>query len=540
MKKRALISVYDKSKVIELAAGLADMDWEIISTGGTASYLRKAGFEVIDAAEVTGFSECLDGRVKTLHPAIHAGILARRNEKSHINALEKLNIRTIDLVAVNLYPFTRKISQEPALPQDELIDFIDIGGPAMLRSAAKNCDDVIALCDPSDYDIVIQSLRSNKSLSLKLRRWLAGKVFNLSSAYDAAVSLYLLNSDTGNAGGAVKFPPYYNLPLKLETLLRYGENPQQKAALYINTNEQGSASKMEQLNGKELSYNNYRDIDIAWKAVCSFGLPKKGLPALGADSAVKLLNFREDDDLNACIAIKHNTPCGAALGKTAGEAFEKTYSCDEVSIFGGIIAFNTTLDAEAAAKIASIFLEVVIAPDYEDAALEILRKKSNLRVIKAASPPVERLECVSIDGGLLAQEVNKTLFEKWDTVTKTPVDEQYIPDMLFGLRVALWVKSNAIVLAKDQTAIGIGGGQTSRILAAKLALRQAGSRRNNPARVLVSDAFFPFPDIVEAAADAGIKVIVQSGGSNKDDLSIEMCDKRGIAMVFTGTRYFKH
>jgi phosphoribosylaminoimidazolecarboxamide formyltransferase/IMP cyclohydrolase len=351
------------------------------------------------------------------------------------------------------------------------------------------------------------------------------------------------NTDTGadKAGETeTKFPPYYTMPFKLENPLRYGENPQQKAALYINTGKQGAIAKMEQLNGKEASYNNYRDIDIAWKAVCSFGLPEQDLPALEADNTAKLLNFAEDGTLNACVAVKHNTPCGAALGKTLSEAFEKTYSCDTESIFGGIVAFNTTLDTETAEKISTIFLEVVIAPDYEETALEILRKKPKLRVMRAASPPVERLESVSIDGALLVQEANKTLFKKWETVTKTPVDTRHIPDILFGLRTALWVKSNAIVIAKDQTAIGISGGQTSRILAAKQALRQAGMNQNKPARVLVSDAFFPFPDIVEAAAAAGIKTIVQSGGSNKDGLSIEMCDKHGIAMIFTGARYFKH
>ncbi|MDR1148998.1 MAG: bifunctional phosphoribosylaminoimidazolecarboxamide formyltransferase/IMP cyclohydrolase [Spirochaetaceae bacterium] len=545
--KRALISVYDKNKIIELAAALKSKNWDIIATCGTAKHLRESEykFEIISVEKITKYLEHLDGRVKTLHPAIHTGILARRNEKSHNDALKKFKIPTIDLVAVNLYPFTQKAAQNPPLTQDELIDFIDIGGPAMLRSAAKNHNDVIVLCDPDDYDTIIQNIQADKPISPELRRQLAAKTFNLTSAYDAAISQCLMNAntDTGadNAGETeTKFPPYYTVPLKLENPLRYGENPQQKAALYINTGKQGAIAKMEQLNGKELSYNNYRDIDIAWKAVCSFGLPEQGLPALGADNTAKLLNFTEDNTLNACVAVKHNTPCGAALGKTLREAFEKTYSCDTESIFGGIAAFNATLDTETAEKISPIFLEVVIAPDYEETALEILRKKTKLRVMRAVSPPVERLESVSIDGALLVQEVNKTLFTKWETVTKTAVDERHIPDILFGLRTALWVKSNAIVIVKDQSAIGIGGGQTSRILAAQQALRQAGMNPNKPARVLVSDAFFPFPDIVEAAAAAGIKTIVQSGGSNKDVDSIEMCDKHGITMIFTGARYFKH
>jgi phosphoribosylaminoimidazolecarboxamide formyltransferase/IMP cyclohydrolase len=541
MKKRALISVYDKSRIVEFAAELAGMNWEIVSTGGTAAHLRKAGFEVIDAAEVTGFSEFLDGRVKTLHPAVHAGILARRREKSHQDELAKLNIQNIDLVVVNLYPFAQKASQKPALPLDELVDFVDIGGPAMLRSAAKNSDDVIVLCDPADYGIVIQNLKSNKSLTPALKRWLAGKAFNLTSSYDAAVSQYLLNADIENSGGA-DFPPYYGLSLKRSTPLRYGENPQQKAALYLHAEEEGAIAKMEQLGGKELGYNNYRDIDIAWKAVCTFGLPESGLPAFGADEAKRLIGagFEDVSAMKACAAVKHNTLCGAALGASCLEAFDKTYSCDKVSIFGGILAFNAALDVEAAEKINSMFFEIVIAPAYDAKALEILRRKSNLCVMLAAAAPSERMEYVSVDGALLVQEVNGSLLKKWDVVTKTPVDGRDIPDMLFGMRTAIWVRSNAIIAVKGLAAVGIGGGQTSRIRAAEQALHQAALSGGESARVLVSDAFFPFPDVVEAAAAAGIKTIVQSGGSGKDALSIEACDKHGIAMVFTGTRCFKH
>ncbi|MDR2658494.1 MAG: bifunctional phosphoribosylaminoimidazolecarboxamide formyltransferase/IMP cyclohydrolase [Spirochaetaceae bacterium] len=535
MKKRALISVYDKSNVTELAAALTEMNWELVSTGGTAAYLREAGFAVTSVESLTGFPECLDGRIKTLHPAVHAGLLARRTEKSHRDALEKLDIGMIDLVAVNLYPFFQKLNQTPPLTQDELIEFIDIGGPAMLRSAAKNFNDVIALCDPEDYHTVIQSLRQNSGLDIEFKKRLAGKVFNLTSAYDASVSQFLLSS------GKTEFPPYYNLSLKRAAPLRYGENPQQKAALYLRTDERGAMAKIEQLGGKALSYNNYRDIDLAWKAVCSFGMPDGGFAALGADDAARLLNFKDNATLKACVAVKHNTPCGAALGENVLEAFEKTYLCDTVSIFGGVVAFNSTLDAETAQKLNSIFLEVVIAPAYKEEAVEILQKKQNLCVILAAFPPSERQECVSIDGGLLVQETNKTLLEKWDVVTKTRVDPADIPDMLFGLRLVNSVKSNAVVLVKDGAAIGIGGGQTSRINSAEQALQKAGMRGNSATpRVLASDAFFPFPDVVEAAAKGGVKAIIQSGGSNKDALSIEACDKYGIAMVFTGARYFKH
>ncbi|MDR3356129.1 MAG: bifunctional phosphoribosylaminoimidazolecarboxamide formyltransferase/IMP cyclohydrolase [Spirochaetaceae bacterium] len=529
MNKRALLSVYDKTGITEFAAALVAAGWELVSTGGTAEYLRRAGFEVSDVAGLTGFPECLDGRVKTLHPAVHAGILARRDEKTHRDTLEKLGLRTIDLVAVNLYPFFQKIADRT--PPDELIEFIDIGGPAMLRSAAKNFKDVIVLCDPDDYGVVIESLSSGGG-GLELRKWLAGKVFNLTSAYDAAVARYLSGEDAA---------AYYAPSLRKAATLRYGENPQQEAALYLRTDGRGAMCGMKRLGGKDLGYNNYRDADLAWKAVTSFGLAYGGLAPLGEEEA-RLLGVESPPAPAACVAVKHNTPCGAALGEDAAEAFNKAYACDPVSIFGGIVAFNLPVDAAAARNLRSVFLELVIAPAYDGEALEILREKPNLRVLLATSPPCESLECAGVDGGLLVQGVNRRLLEKWEPVTKTPVDGGDIPDMLFGLRVASWVKSNAIVVVKALSAVGIGGGQTNRIWAAEHALRQA--RRKGAglegARVLVSDAFFPFPDVVEAAAKAGIKAIVQSGGSNNDGLSIEACDRHGIAMVFTGIRCFKH
>ncbi|MDR0662545.1 MAG: bifunctional phosphoribosylaminoimidazolecarboxamide formyltransferase/IMP cyclohydrolase [Spirochaetaceae bacterium] len=531
MKKRALLSVFNKDGVMELAGALSALGWELVSTGGTAAFLRKEGFAVIDAAEITGFPECLDGRVKTLHPAVHAGILAKRGEKSHTDALKSLNLRTIDLVAVNLYPFFQKFAENPPPPEDELLEFIDIGGPAMLRSAAKNFDDVIVLSDPADYGEAIRCLRSNGDLPRETRKKLAGKVFNLTSAYDAAVSQYLLDGEETAAA-------YHTPSLRRTAPLRYGENPQQEAALFLRTDGRGAISGMKQLGGKELGYNNYRDIDLAWKAVCSLGFG--GARPLGADEAEKLLDFTDDPSLKACVAVKHNTPCGAALGKTAGEAFDKAYSCDTVSIFGGIAAFNTRLDGDAARKLEKIFLEVVIAPAFDGEALDILLKKTNLRVIEAALPPGEDYESVSVDGGVLVQQVNKKLLLKWELVTKTAVDRRDLADMLFGLRLVGWVKSNAIVVVKNQSAVGIGGGQTNRIRAAEEALRRAADVTGGAARVLVSDAFFPFPDVVLAAAEAGIRLIVQSGGSNNDSLSIEACDKHGVAMVFTGTRYFKH
>ena len=532
IKRRALLSVYDKTGITELAAALSAMSWELVSTVGTAAHLRKDGFTVIDVSELSGFPECLDGRVKTLHPAVHAGILARRDEESHRDTLERLHLQMIDLVVVNIYPFFQKFSEEPLPPQDELIELIDIGGPAMLRSAAKNFNDVLVLCDPADYGEAVKSLRQGVCPDAGFRKRLAGKVFNLTSAYDAAIAGYLLDGAAGEAA-------YYTQSLKKAPPLRYGENPQQDATLYLRADGRGALAGMKQLGGKEPGYNNYRDIDLAWKAVSSFGLTDGSLAPLGSGDAARLLGIEEAGVLKACVAVKHNTPCGAALGSSTAEAFDKTYACDPVSIFGGIAAFNTQVDAKTAGKLTSLFLEVVIAPAYDHEALAILREKPALRVMLAASPPAESRECVSVDGGLLVQDVNRKLLEKWETVTETPVMESDIPGILFGLRTVSWVKSNAIVVVKDLSAVGIGGGQTNRIWAAEQALRQAKANGKEP-RVLVSDAFLPFPDVAEAAAAAGVKVIVQSGGSNNDGLSVRACNMHGIAMIFTGIRYFKH
>ncbi|GMO34063.1 MAG: bifunctional phosphoribosylaminoimidazolecarboxamide formyltransferase/IMP cyclohydrolase [Termitinemataceae bacterium] len=564
MAKRALISVYNKTGVLELAEFLVSCGWEILSTGGTAEFLRGKGLSISDVSDVTQFPECLDGRVKTLHPAIHAGILARRSEKSHLETLQKLNLLPIDLVAVNLYPFFEKVSQ--GLLLDETIEFIDIGGPTMLRSAAKNYHDVIVISEPADYNTVIEGLKSG-NLTDGLRRHLAGKVFNLTAAYDAAVGRFLLQES---------MPEFYEQPLVKANTLRYGENAHQHAGLYLNADIPGAAGSMIQLGGKEMSYNNVRDMDLAWKAVCAFGLQADGTLAIGEE---KLAGFGINVDhataggkTICCVAVKHNTPCGISRGRTANEAFAKAYACDPVSIFGGIVAFNDTVDVITAKKLDELFLEIIIAPDYEEKALQILKSKENLRIIRASKAPKEKIECVSIDGGMLVQEANRDLLAKWELVTKIPVEGSDIPDLIFGARAVSWVKSNAIVVVKDCAAVGIGGGETNRIWAAELALNRAartvsaaaeiavykdGSAKPvlspsladcltmpftdaAPARVLASDAFFPFPDVVEAAAAAGIKAIIQSGGSNNDGLSIEACNKLGIAMIFTGTRYFKH
>jgi phosphoribosylaminoimidazolecarboxamide formyltransferase/IMP cyclohydrolase len=545
MKKRALISVYDKNGIMELASFLSGCGWDIISTGGTSEYLRENNIPVSDVSSITGFPECLDGRVKTLHPAVHAGILARRDEKSHMDTLCGLNISAIDLVCVNLYPFFEKVKSN--LSHEETIEFIDIGGPAMLRSASKNYCDVIVLSDPADYTEAIEGLKTG-NVPVEFKKRLAAKVFSLTSAYDAAVARYLLDDE---------YPQYLPLSLEKRQALRYGENPHQSAALYSHTDESGVFVNMEQLHGKELGYNNIRDLDLAWKAVCALGLPSAGVKPFGEDDVLRFAPSAAGKEKICCAAIKHNTPCGIALGNTLTEAFEKTFACDPVSIFGGIIACNSNIDAAAAFKLSELFLEVIAAPGYDGQALEILKKKKNLRIIKLSKAPALNYEHVSVDGGLLVQQGDKRLFEKWEIVTKTAPEERDIRDMVFGMRAVTFVKSNAIMVVKDEASAGIGGGQVNRIWPAIQALERSaelirrardtsadegGSPWNdlNKARVLASDAFFPFTDIVEAAAKAEIKAIIQPGGSVNDKLSIEACDKYGIAMVFTGTRHFKH
>jgi phosphoribosylaminoimidazolecarboxamide formyltransferase/IMP cyclohydrolase len=531
VQKKALLSVYDKNGILDLGKALAENGWELLSTGGTARYLRENGLSVTDVSQITGFPECLDGRVKTLHPAIHAGLLARRGDVSHIETLNKLNIAAIDLVCVNLYPFFEKV--QAGLEQDETVGFIDIGGPAMLRSAAKNFRDVIVLTDPADYKEVTSALRAG-AVTIAERRRLAGKAFNLTSAYDAAVSTYLLDTESTES-------PYWTRSWKMAQSLRYGENGHQKAALYKRADAAGALSAMEQLGGKELGYNNIRDLDLAWKAACSFGYFNAG----GASDPPALTDVRRifGDDHNGacraicCVAVKHNTPCGIATGSCVEEAFDKAYACDPVSIFGGIAAFNSPVDEKTAAKLAGLFLEIVVAPGFSAKALVLLRGKKNLRIMRAPLPPQDTVESTSVDGSLLVQDVNMRLFEKWDVVTKKQPDSCDIDDMLFGLGAVRWVRSNAIVVVKDGAAVGIGGGETNRIWAAEKALQRAAKAG---ARVLASDAFFPFPDVVEAAAKAGIKAIIQPGGSLKDAESIEACDALGMAMVFTGVRHFKH
>ena len=552
MKKRALISVFDKKGVLDLAQFLLSENWEILSTGGTAKFLTENNILVTDVSDVTGFPECLDGRVKTLHPKIHAGLLAQRKNIEHMETIKRLSVSPIDLVCVNLYPFFEKVQAN--LPFDETLEFIDIGGPTMLRSAAKNFHDVLVLTDPEDYPQIIEEMKKaskNKtSVPLELKKRLAGKVFNLTSAYDAAISRFMLEED---------FPTYLNLSLIKGQSLRYGENAHQNAALYLSADKKAAFAGMKQIQGKELSYNNIRDLDVAWKAVSLFlshtkntktsvpqseneptnksSVPTKdshSIPPMPASFATSVFT----------VALKHNTPCGAALGKTVLDSYKKTFSCDPVSIFGGIVGSSAIIDKDSAEEMVKTFLEVIVAPGFTDEALEILAAKKNLRLIIAEIQSDEEWEYLSVDGGLLVQNRDRALFDRWEQVTKLSPSPEQIEEMIFGMIVAIFVKSNAILISKDKTAIGIAGGQTNRIWAASQALERAKAftdkEKNASAEVLISDAFFPFSDTVEEAAKYGIKAIIQPGGSLRDQESIDAANKLGIAMIFTGCRHFKH
>lgn len=500
MKKRALISVFDKEGVLEFAKFLNDRDVEIISTGGTYRHLKENGVPVIEVNEITNFPEMLDGRVKTLHPIIHAGILAIRDNIEHMNTLNSREINTIDYVVVNLYPFFQKVRED--LSFDEKVEFIDIGGPTMLRAAAKNFNDVVVISDKNDYKNVMNEIQESGDVSIKFRKKLAGKVFNLMSAYDAAISNFLLDDE--------EYPEYLSVSYRKKQGLRYGENSHQSAAFYESTIVDGAMNTFDVLNGKELSYNNFKDMDIAWKCVNEFEEP-------------------------VCCALKHNTPCGVASGKDIYEAYMKAYEVDKASIFGGIVAFNRKVDKKTAEEMVKIFLEVIAAPDYDKDALEILKTKKNLRVLKCHNAPKDDRYMVTVDGGILVQEEDKKLIDDIKVVTEKVPTEKEMKDLLFGMKVVKYVKSNAIVVANDGIALGIGGGQVNRIWPTEDALK-----RGTGATILASDAFFPFRDVVDKAVEAGIKAIIQPGGSIRDQESIDACNEHGIAMVFTGLRHFKH
>lgn len=507
--KRALISVFYKDKILDFAKFLISKNIEIISTGGSYKYLKENSIPVIEVEEVTGEKEMLDGRVKTLSSKIHGGILAIRDNPKHIEAIKERGIIPIDIVIVNLYPFFEKYCDNN-LNFEEKIEFIDIGGPTMLRSAAKSFKDVVVISDIKDYDLVKNEMEKGE-VSIETKKYLASKVFNLTSAYDSAVSDFIFNSIKNKDDLELN---YLNMSYIKKEKLRYGENPHQKADFYISTIDNGSMKDYEQLNGKELSFNNIRDMDIALKIVSEFDESKKEY---------------------SCSAIKHSTPCGAALGENVFDAYNKTYQCDSVSIFGGIVAFNSTVDEKTAKELNKIFLEIVIAKDFTEEALKILKTKNNLRIIKYKTKPNDKINLVKVDGGLLVQDEDNLFSEDYKIVTEKKPSEEEMKNLIFGMKIVKHAKSNAIVVVKDFMAKGIGSGQTNRIWACEDALKRA-----SKGRVMASDAFFPFRDVVDACAKYDIKSIMQPGGSIRDKESIDACNEHGISMIFTGIRHFKH
>ena len=508
---RALLSVSDKTGIVELARGLVELGWELVSTGGTSRALRDAGLSPRDVSDITGFAEMMDGRVKTLHPAVHGALLARRDRPEHMNALAEHQIVPIDLVAVNLYPF-RATAARSGVSEEEVIEQIDIGGPSMLRSAAKNFDAVTVIVEPRDYSRVLAALKADDN-DLDLRRLLAEKAFAHTAAYDAAISSWFAQQRHE------KFPETVSLSVSRQQKLRYGENPDQAAAFYVDFAGAGLASLV-QRGGKELSFNNLLDLEGALLTVDPYAAE------------------------NACAIIKHTTPCGLAVGTSAIDAYRKALACDPVSAFGSVIAFTVPVDAATADAVSSLFVEVVVAPSFNDEAVEILGRKKNLRVLEGRSAwPANSLDYKRVRGGVLVQERPRTVIddEGWKVVTtREPTDEER-RDLLFVWRAVAAVKSNAIVLARDGATIGIGAGQMSRVDAAFLAVHKAQQQgHDTKGAVLGSDAYFPFRDGVDQAAEAGVTAIVQPGGSIRDGEVVAAANERGIAMIFTGKRQFRH
>lgn len=511
---RALLSVSDKSGLLDFATQLAALGWELVSTGGTAKALREAGLEAIEVSTVTGFPEMMDGRVKTLHPKIHGGLLARRDDRAHMQAAAEHGITPIDLVVVNLYPFRETVAR-PNVSAADVIENIDIGGPSMLRSAAKNFDAVTVVVDPADYPAVLEAFRGERDAAA-LRRELAGKVYAHTAAYDAAIAQWFA-STAPSAGD--ELPARMTVSLERAQSLRYGENPDQPAAFYVEQAGRGLAA-LRQHGGKELSFNNLLDLEGALLAIEPFA------------------------GETACAIIKHTTPCGLGTGASMLEAYQKALAGDPVSAFGGIIACSATVDEAAAEAISSLFVECVVAPAFEEKAIEILGRKKNLRVLEGTAEwSRDALDMKRVRGGLLVQRRPQPVTDAtgWRVVTKRAPSEQEHADLLFAWRAVASVKSNAIVLARGGMTIGIGAGQMSRVDASFLAVHKARSQKHQTeGAVLGSDAFFPFRDGVDQAAEAGITAIVQPGGSVRDDEVIAAADERGIAMVFTGRRLFRH
>ena len=506
--KRALVSVTNKEGIVEFCKELETLGFEIVSTGGTLKKLNDEGINAIPIDDVTKFPEMLDGRVKTLHPMVHGGLLYRRDLESHVNTIKEYGIHPIDLVCVNLYEFEKAL--KAGKPMAEMIENIDIGGPSMIRSAAKNFKDVLIVTDVNDYSKVLEAIK-NEEDNYEFRLNLAYKAFSLTGSYDAIISRYFADVVDD------KFPDILNVTLKKVEHLRYGENSQQKANKYVDPYVQKSLLDYEQLHGKEISFNNLNDL---------YG-------------AVALV--REFEGTIVTAAIKHSTPCGVAIGKTGYESYMKAYEADPQSIFGGIVAVNYKVDKATATEMNKIFLEIVAAPDFDDDALSVLKQKKNLRILKLTNLEARdaKYDIKYLEGKVLVQDLNSKMIDEMKVVTEAKPTQEQLTDMEFGMKVVKYVKSNAICIVKNGVTLAIGGGQTSRVWALENAIHN-NQDKDFAGSVLASDAFFPFNDCVQVAADAKVSAIVQPGGSIKDQDSIDLCNKLNIPMVFTGYRHFRH
>ena len=511
MAKRALVSVSDKTGLVDFVKGLQTAGWEIIATGGTQKLLENSGVKTIGISDVTGFPEICDGRVKTLHPKVHGGLLARRDEPSHLQALEENGISFIDLVCVNLYPFRETIAKE-GVSMADAIENIDIGGPSMLRSAAKNYNDVTVVCDPADYDTILAEINATGNTTLETRLQLSAKAYTHTAQYDCCIATYMREKAGLNEKLFLEFD--------LKQGLRYGENPHQSAKFYASTKAiPFSLASGKQLQGKEMSYNNIQDANAA-------------------------LNIARDFQQPFCVALKHMNPCGAAVAETIEEAWQKAYEADTVSIYGGIVICNRTITKEIALGMKPIFLEIVIAPDFTDEAMEIFATKKNLRVIQVDMTPSSEAidQYVSVNGGLLVQHLDTQI----ETITadmcatKVQPDAATLADMQFGWNIVKHVKSNAIVVVKNGQTLGVGAGQMNRVGSAEIAMKQAHAAGVTEGLILASDGFLPFDDTVALAAKYGVTAIVQPGGSIRDNDCVVKADELGICMLMTGTRHFKH
>ena len=511
MAKRALVSVSDKSGLVDFVKGLQTAGWEIIATGGTQKLLENSGVKTIGISDVTGFPEICDGRVKTLHPKVHGGLLARRDEPSHLQALEENGISFIDLVCVNLYPFRETIAKE-GVSMADAIENIDIGGPSMLRSAAKNYNDVTVVCDPADYNTILAEINATGNTTVETRLQLSAKAYTHTAQYDACIATYMREKAGLNEKLFLEFD--------LKQGLRYGENPHQSAKFYASTKAiPFSLATGKQLQGKEMSYNNIQDANAA-------------------------LNIARDFDEPFCVALKHMNPCGAAVAETIEEAWQKAYEADTVSIYGGIVICNRTITKKIALGMKPIFLEIVIAPDFTDEAMEIFATKKNLRVIQVDMTKTNEAidQYVSVNGGLLVQHLDTQI----ETITpemcatKVQADAATLADMQFGWNIVKHVKSNAIVVVKNGQTLGVGAGQMNRVGSAEIAIKQAHAAGVTEGLILASDGFLPFDDTVALAAQYGVTAIVQPGGSIRDNDCVVKADELGICMLMTGTRHFKH